>query len=119
MKLPTFCNVLGTIYNIYYKTSKEDIALETCGGYCDFFDNRITVKLFTEEELEDKYLTKNNTNFIKLVLRHEIVHAFLYEAGLSNDSNSCESWATNEEMVDWIAIMSPKMFELFNELELL
>ena len=35
----------------------------------------------------------------KKVIRHELVHAFLFESGLS-----VNSWADNEEIVDWIAI---------------
>lgn len=119
MFMPEFCTILGTKYMIQYKTSNEDKSLEECGGYCDFFDSRIIVKRFSEEDLKDKYITKNEDNFVKTVLRHEIVHAFLFEAGLANDSNSSQSWATNEEMVDWIAIISPKMFKVFQQLELI
>lgn len=46
----------------------------------------------------------------KETLRHEIVHAFLYESGLSGSSSKIEGgWATNEEMVDWIAIQANKL----------
>ena len=38
-------------------------------------------------------------------LRHEIVHAFLFESGLAENSE----WAYNEEMVDWIAKQGPKI----------
>ena len=48
-----------------------------------------------------------------------IIHAFLLESGLDSNSNSADSWAVNEEMVDWFAIQSPKIFKLFNKLELM
>ena len=53
------------------------------------------------------------------MLRHEIIHAFLNESGLSDSSNSVEAWAKNEEMVDWFAIQSPKIFKVFQDLDIL
>lgn len=48
----------------------------------------------------------------KQTLRHEIVHAFLSESGLSHNSACAEMpWAKNEEMVDWIAIQGEKIYE--------
>lgn len=48
----------------------------------------------------------------KQTIRHELVHAFLDESGLQENSNQFEgSWATNEEMVDWIALQGPKIYE--------
>lgn len=46
------------------------------------------------------------------VVRHEVVHAFLFESGLGNDS-----WAANEEIVDWIAAMFPKLKDAFEQLK--
>lgn len=53
-------------------------------------------------------------------LRHEIVHAFLAESGLFNNTYNVEvGWAMNEEMVDWFAIQSPKIFKIYLDLDLL
>ena len=49
------------------------------------------------------------------VIRHEIIHAFLYESGLWQSSFNCKAWAQNEEMVEWFAIQSPKIFRAFRE----
>ena len=49
------------------------------------------------------------------VIRHEIVHAFLYESGLDVNSLSGGAWAKNEEMVDWMAIQIPKILKAFQE----
>ena len=49
------------------------------------------------------------------VLRHEIIHAYLEESGLSASSNMISAWAQNEEMVDWLAIQSSKIFATFQE----
>ena len=52
---------------------------------------------------------------MKTTLRHEIVHAFLGESGLSANSNETDAWARNEEMVDWIAIQGPKIWKAWKE----
>lgn len=53
----------------------------------------------------------------KQVLRHEIIHAFMYESGLDTNALALGSpWATNEEMIDWFAIQSPKIFKVYQEL---
>ena len=54
----------------------------------------------------------------KRVLRHEILHAFLFESGLADSSNSADAWAVNEEMVDWFARQSPKIYKVYKELKL-
>ena len=48
------------------------------------------------------------------VIRHELVHAFLFESGLGADS-----WGINEEIVDWIAYQFPKMAEAFGKVDAL
>ena len=55
----------------------------------------------------------------KKILRHEIIHAFLFESGLAENSATSESWATNEEMVDFFAIQFPKILSIYEELQCL
>lgn len=62
---------------------------------------------------------KNMEEYKKQVVRHEIIHAFLRESGLDTNSGACDNWAINEEMVDWFAIQTPKIFKLFYEWKLI
>ena len=56
----------------------------------------------------------------KTTLRHEIFHAFLNESGLQCCANQYRgSWSRNEEMIDFLAIQSPKIFKVFQELDIL
>lgn len=56
----------------------------------------------------------------KVILRHEILHAFLFESGLDASSIATYgAWAINEEMVDWFAIQSPKIFAAYQNLGIL
>jgi hypothetical protein len=41
------------------------------------------------------------------------------ESGLDGNGNSCDCWELNEEMVDWFAIQSPKIFKVFKELNIM
>ena len=111
--LSTTVNVLGTEYSILYCNEEEHELLK--GKYRDgFTDNSVRQIVICEKkpdcELQDYEAWK------KIVLRHEIIHAFLFESGL-DVSSACFSgpWATNEEMVDWIAIQFPKMQKAFEE----
>ena len=47
---------------------------------------------------------ENLEDYKKKVTRHELVHAFLFESGLHD-------MAKDEQLVEWLAIQSPKMFE--------
>ena len=51
----------------------------------------------------------------KKIIRHEVIHAFLQESGLAENSE----FGRNEEMVDWVAMQFPKMHEAFRKLDVL
>ena len=91
LELKDKVNILGTEYSIKGQIGKETPKLEHADGICEFYSKEIII--------DDK------------VLRHEIVHAFLYESGLDVSSD----WARNEEIVDWIALQAPKLQKAFEE----
>jgi len=115
----TVINVLGTEYSVIFKSFEDEPEFKrgSASGLCDMMNKEISIcKIDTCPDmtnLTDKYVE----NHTKEVLRHEIVHAFLHESGLDADSNSSleNGWAVNEEIVDWIAIQSPKIFKAFND----
>lgn len=109
-------NILGTEYRIEFRKEDEDTILKDCNGYCD-----VTVKLIVVLAEPNKECDCEDFSFIqKKTLRHEIVHAFLTESGLFNNTYNVDAgWAKNEEMVDWFAIQSPKIFKVYSELGLL
>ncbi len=107
-----YVDILGTQYKIELKTRDEDPGLrhgDMTHGYCSYAEKRIVINdrskqsNFSEDE-EYSYL-----RHAMKTLRHEIVHAFLAESGLAGNAKMCGSWATNEEMVDWIALQGPKI----------
>ena len=115
-------NILGTEYRIETRKVSEDRFLEDnkLAGYCGEEEKLIVVA----DMSEDKYFTgmdeKAQEAYWKKTLRHEIMHAFLNESGLSDSSNRLDgAWAKNEEMIDWFAIQSPKIFKVYSELDIL
>lgn len=99
-------DILGTKYNIILDADIKDYPkLKDLNGYTDPSTKEIVVAKF----IEDGFTVANGEDCIKKVLRHELVHAFLYESGLNGQSD----WARNEEMVDWIALQFEKMLNVF------
>lgn len=102
-------NVLGTEYEIITGVTKEeDDMMVNNDGYFDASVHKIFIGDFSNHGWND------NEAYSRKVIRHELVHAFLYESGLSVNSD----WAENEELVDWMAIQIPKLSKVFDELDI-
>ena len=100
-------DVLGTKYTILF------MPLEECDGYCD----KTTHKIVVATKGSDVNLGDFDV-YQKKVLRHEIIHAFLFESGLH------ENWEHNqfghdETYVDWIAAQFPKLLKAFKDADCL
>ena len=109
-------NILGTEYKIITEKISENEILKKnhWAGCCNEYLHEIVIADMTEEEYFPDMTDKEKDEFRKCTLRHEIVHAFLNESGLSaNTLIAQDGWAKNEEMVDWIAVQFPKILEAF------
>ena len=111
---PRTINVLGTEIRVVFLDESKEPKLKDLLGYFDGSKSMIAIKI----PKPDNYSMGDLENVQKECLRHEIIHAFLYESGLDGCSGHSECWATNEEMVDWFAIQSPKIFKVFREQKL-
>ncbi|WP_049762400.1 hypothetical protein [Lachnoclostridium phytofermentans] len=110
-------NVLGTEYEIKRRSYNEDkdFKKRDIVGYCDVVMKEIVVCNIATYPGYEEESREYHAEIEKQTLRHEIVHAFLAESGLWDNSCTTTGWATNEEMVDWIAIQFPKMIKAFKE----
>jgi hypothetical protein len=106
--------VLGVPYDVYAGTAIDFPDLTDCDGYCDTTIKQIVVSDMTES-IGKPGAKADLNHYQRKVIRHELIHAILFEAGLSNNS----PWAENEEAVDWIAIQFPKLLTMFNVAECL
>ena len=99
-------NVLSTVYRIKYVPS-----LDGRGGETDFYTKEIRIS--EQEDIPAEYKTDNLKEMQRHVLRHELIHAFLFESGMDQSSAANEAWAVNEEMIDWMAIQMPKIMAAY------
>ena len=97
-------DVLGTEYSIKFVPEEE---LDEIGAdaACDYSIKLIRVKEFTP----CKYDMADLGVFQKKLIRHEIIHAFLYESGLAECSGNTGAWAKCEAMVDFFAYQHSKI----------
>lgn len=115
-------DILGTEYRIEIHKVSEDGYMKEKGlaGYCEEENKLIVVADMSEEKYFVGMDEKAQEIYRKKTLRHEIMHAFLNESGLSDSSNRFDgAWAKNEEMVDWLAIQAPKIFSTFKKMNIL
>lgn len=110
-------DILGSEWIIKYLD--EDPRFEHAEGFTNEALREITIEnVKASDDPLDFDIPSQYVNQ-KRVLRHEVIHAYLYESGLGDSSNSCDAWAVNEEMVDWFARNLPKMTATFKELNCL
>lgn len=95
--------ICGARYRVFYSTAEEDPRFDEldCSGYCEVYAKEIHVKRIDRNdpmkaECVDQYEDK--------VLRHEVLHAFLFECGQS------DYWE-DERLVDTLALIFPKLTE--------
>lgn len=114
-------NILGTEYRIETHKVSEDSYLqkEQLAGYCDEESKLIVIADMSEEKYFPYMDEKSQETYRKKTLRHEITHAFFNESGLSASANQYSgAWTKNEEMIDWFAIQSPKIMQVFIQLDI-
>lgn len=98
-------NILGTTYKIKRKNLKD----ADVDGWFDGTSKTIVIR-------KDNYNNVGNFEYLmKKQLRHEIIHAFLYESGLDCNFEHPQQFGHEETMVDWIAIQFPKIYEVYKE----
>ena len=105
-------DVLGTEYRIFMDVPEsEDEVLKSCAGYCDKTSHRIAVAAQDADgNLDD------DAAYRRQILRHELIHAFLFESGLGGDSVWHVSGQEHpEQTVGWIARQFQKMLKAFQQ----
>ena len=103
-------NILGTEYTIEELSVEQDGYLASCEGYTDKSSKKIVIKAKDEKNELDNFEW-----YRKKVMRHEIIHAFLFESGLGECFEHSNRFGHEETMVDWIAYQFPKMQKVFEE----
>ena len=103
-------SILGTDYKILFvQENDKRLVSRNADAITDESVNELVIAYF---EPDDGSL-KDLDAYQKKLIRHEIVHAFLFESGLAECSVYVNGWAQNEEMVDWIARQHIKIHDAF------
>lgn len=99
-------NILGTVYRVRIASDTEETKLREVDGYCD----KTTKTIYVAEKSYDSDLG-DFESYQRKCMRHEIIHAFLFESGLH------ENWqhrqGHDETYVDWVAAQFPKLARAF------
>lgn len=102
-------NILGTEYTIEPRELKD----EDIDGFTDNTSKLIVIRTDNVNDVGDFHFLQ------KKQLRHEIIHAFMSESGLQCNWQHIEQFGHDETTVDWFAIQSPKIFKVFQELDIM
>lgn len=97
--------ILGTVYQLLVDDGGMD--QQNADGVCRCYAKRIQVRPPKKMLCQDDDLEAKNSRY-REVLRHELIHAMLFESGLGD-------YYDDETLVDWLAKMFPRLAELFEE----
>lgn len=106
-------SILGTPYKVFFRSVNDDVLLNSADGYMDKSVKHIVIA----DKAHDCEL-KDFEAYQKAVLRHEIIHAFFEESGLSTCVEN-KSYGVMETYVDWFAIQAPKIYAVFKQLNII
>ena len=111
----TRVNILGSEWSVVTSDQSKDEYLKQVGGYCDYTANTVVYEPHPRmDSSECESFTAPDVENRRIV-RHELIHAFLFESGMADDA----TWPVNEAMVDFFARQFPKLLKAFQEVEAL
>lgn len=103
--------ILGTDYTIRVVSANDErLSYQEASGTCEAYSKELYVKDFTAENDPKQYNCIDE--YCKKVLRHEIVHAVFFEAGLSK-------YFEDEELTETLAHLAPKMAKIMEDIDLI
>lgn len=103
--------ILGTDYTIRVVSANDErLSYQEASGTCEAYSKELYVKDFTAENDPKQY--KCIDEYCKKVLRHEIVHAVFFEAGLSK-------YFEDEDLTETLAHLAPKMAKIMEDIDLI
>ena len=110
----TIASILGTEYKVQICSPEEEKLLTQCDGFCDKTTHRCVVATKSDDcDLE------NFAAYQRKVMRHEILHAFMFESGLDGNihrGGTSPVGGHDEQMIDWFACQYPKIRRVYEAL---
>lgn len=102
-------NILGNEWSITFENPQTNKFLKENDGYADASSKSIVIANERENSDFDDF-----KSYQKKVMRHEIIHAFMYESGIGCNYVH-PRYGHDETMVDWLAIQFSKIKEAFEK----
>jgi len=109
-KLDTTVSILGTVWAVRICTEAEEPRLKNCDGFTDKTTHVIGIR-----DMPDDCSLGNPLDYVKKVIRHEVIHAFMFESGLAENWEHIEM-GQEELTIDWIAIQFPKIQSVIKQI---
>lgn len=108
--------VLGQEYVIEQHSKESDPRLEGFDGYHAPYEKKIVIAQDIVDKAEGRNLEPDDTGrldrYLRHIYRHEIMHAFFNESGITYQYSRDEE----DFLVDWFARQYPKIKKIFEEL---
>ena len=100
--------VLGTEYTVRFVDEPDATMreIDAC-GYTDYTTKEIVVE---NKKHTAAWQCENQEMLTRQTIRHELLHAFLYEAGIP-----LNMLFHSEEMVEWVAAQFPKILDEYEK----
>lgn len=104
-------DVLGTEYTLRVPIDEKELDDYKADGLCDDLLKDIQIR-----DLRDSTINKKAALIdMKHNIRHECLHAFVKECGLSRNSSSEAAWPVEEACIDFFALQFDKINDVFNQ----
>lgn len=102
-------DILNTKYQIIKIPETDEHLRDENGDRLSGITDYSECKIYILDNLQDRYY--------RHTMRHEIIHALLYECGLEAEMYHPD-YGHDEQMIDWIAIQYPRLKEIFQKLDI-
>ena len=112
MKLDKIVRILGEPWRVMICSSEVEPRLKDLSGFCDQTSHFIGII----DPKEKNGNIDNEVELVKQIIRHEIIHAFMFASGLG-DSWEHREYGHDETVVDWMALQFRKIEFAINEVE--
>lgn len=113
MKTSYNISILGSKWKLKVVPREYDPMFATVDGYTDRSVKTMYVADGSTNNVDD---LRDWAEYQKVVKRHEIIHAFLFESGLAQDMYH-PAYGHCEQDIDFFAIQFPKMYEVFEKVD--
>ena len=103
-------NILGSEWTVRSATEAEEPRLDGVNGFTDWTTRTICLEKNTIGNIG------SIETYMKQVIRHEVVHAFMFESGLG-DAFEHKDYGQEETIVDWFAFQMGNIMNVVMDIQ--